>query len=537
MEVVPVLGAAASVATVLELSTACINKLLDLRTRYKISDLKVHVFIAQLSTLKAALAEISAWACTSSNSIPHQLKMDLNLSLSSCKTLVDALDGHLSSTGVDNVRGMSFGSKTNRTQVEQESLLEHPESRKIICSVRDDSSSLLWLRDKDSCGTRRSVFTESSESLDTSFAFDVEVFKSRAYLSATRSNMKRAVRGSYQRDHYLEIPQRQATNELSDKPPAANQRKWMLDTRQATSKLPGSSESDTMFSEPRQDQSPDTRSIASSVSPTHSSSGKVVGNPIRHRMLYMPSLIKSRDSFSKFSRASTKHDPSKQNFENGRDETQILLCSNSFDSFFAAIPRISKPGYEPTVEDISHASTKNQGVQDVSIPRKFASKRYQYQFINNTGDGPNDSKWVYASDDVSLLIHVVDSAAYDVTSNSTVTTNHFRQGLALFQKVCASRWLAETPVLVLLSNTAEMAQNLLHSPIRDFFPEYAGESGNVTQAKQFFRDLYLRVERKYDMCVWVDFVEGGATVATGKSVIGIIDKIFTEKSVLSYGLR
>ncbi|KAL8784386.1 MAG: hypothetical protein Q9213_003986 [Squamulea squamosa] len=533
--------------------------------------------------------------------------MDLNLSLSSCKTLVDALNDHLSLAGVDNISGMSFGSKTKfllngrewshlqtllshqisaiqlfltvmqcRTQVEQESILEHPESRKIICSVRDDSSSLLGLKDEDPCGTRRSVFTESSEFLDISFAFDVEVFKSRAYLSATRSNMKRAVRGPHRRDHNLGIPQRQSTNELSDTPPAANQRNWMLDTQQATSKLLGSSGSNTMFPERRQDQSPDTRSIASSVSPIHGSSGQVVGNPIRHRMLHIRSLLKSRDSFSSLPRASTKHVPSKQKFD---DETQILLVGNDKETavlltrsmilaYGHNYTKADRTSYRSIIFQILVADIKslllameNQGIplaeecsevhahtlketadEDLEneasvILNAVATLWRDAGFINNIGNDPNDSKWVYASDDVSLLIHVVDIASYNTTSHRVVTSNHFRQGLALFQKVCASRWLAETPVLVLLSNTAEMAKKLLHSPIRDFFPEYDGESGNVTQAKQFFRDLYLRVERKYDMCVWVDFAEGGATVAIGKSVISIIDKILTEKSVLSYGLR
>lgn len=95
MEVVSILGAAASVATVIEVSTTCINRLLDLRTKYKIADLNVQVSIAQLSTLKAALAQISTWTCQSSELIPYNLEMDLNISLGSCKALIDGLNDHL----------------------------------------------------------------------------------------------------------------------------------------------------------------------------------------------------------------------------------------------------------------------------------------------------------------------------------------------------------------------------------------------------------------------------------------------------------
>ena len=56
--------------------------------------------------------------------------------------------------------------------------------------VKDDTSSLLWLRDAESCYSERSAFEENSELLDTTFDFDQEVFKSKAYLEAMRSNMK-----------------------------------------------------------------------------------------------------------------------------------------------------------------------------------------------------------------------------------------------------------------------------------------------------------------------------------------------------------
>lgn len=111
MEVVTILGAAASVATVVEVSASCINKLLDLRAKHKLSDMNVQVSVAQLATLKAALTQISAWTCEDTGLIPYHLGTDLNLSLSSCKTLVDGLNGHLSQIRIDGIATPSFGRK------------------------------------------------------------------------------------------------------------------------------------------------------------------------------------------------------------------------------------------------------------------------------------------------------------------------------------------------------------------------------------------------------------------------------------------
>jgi hypothetical protein len=59
--------------------------------------------------------------------------------------------------------------------------------------VKDDTSSLLWLRDAESCGTYRSVVNENLELIDMMFDFDQEIFSSKVYRMATRSNMMQAL--------------------------------------------------------------------------------------------------------------------------------------------------------------------------------------------------------------------------------------------------------------------------------------------------------------------------------------------------------
>jgi hypothetical protein len=61
--------------------------------------------------------------------------------------------------------------------------------------MQDTSSSLLWLRDDESCYTQRSHFSETSEFLDATFTFDKEVFKSRPYQASMPFNMKEAIKG------------------------------------------------------------------------------------------------------------------------------------------------------------------------------------------------------------------------------------------------------------------------------------------------------------------------------------------------------
>ena len=89
-----VVSVAASVIGIVDVITRSVNSLLDLQTRFKKADLTVSLLIGQLSTLKAALNQISEWITTSLITVPqhHQLVMDLTVSLKSCKFLILLLD-------------------------------------------------------------------------------------------------------------------------------------------------------------------------------------------------------------------------------------------------------------------------------------------------------------------------------------------------------------------------------------------------------------------------------------------------------------
>jgi hypothetical protein len=76
---------------------------------------------------------------------------------------------------------------------EQHDLLQSTESHQLFEQVKDDTSSLLWLRDAESCGTHRSTAVENLELMDIMFDFDHEIFRSKVYRMATRSNMIHAL--------------------------------------------------------------------------------------------------------------------------------------------------------------------------------------------------------------------------------------------------------------------------------------------------------------------------------------------------------
>ncbi|KAL9009756.1 MAG: hypothetical protein Q9173_005242 [Seirophora scorigena] len=155
--------------------------------------------------------------------------------------------------------------------------------------------------------------------------------------------------------------------------------------------------------------------------------------------------------------------------------------------------------------------------------------------MDTVGSHASGSKWIYTSDTVALVVHIVDMATYDVTHNDDKSTNQLQQDLIFFQKLSLSSWLLETPILVLLGSAPEFTEKVQRSPIKDHFPGFAGRDSSLADAKAYFRNLYLQAGKKYKMRVWVDFIDKGATAAIGKASVGIIDQILTKDSILTYG--
>lgn len=77
--------------------------------------------------------------------------------------------------------------------MEQRNLLRRESSRQVFEQVKDDTSSLLLQRDKDSFLSRKSSAIDDIDFIDTEFGFERDLFSSKAYRSVARSWMRQSI--------------------------------------------------------------------------------------------------------------------------------------------------------------------------------------------------------------------------------------------------------------------------------------------------------------------------------------------------------
>ena len=225
MDPVSIVGLASSVVSIVSVIAKNVNALSTLQAKYRNADLSVFLLIGQLSTLKAALGQISEWIKIEDPAVQSEhllLVEDLEVALNGCQVLITILDDRVDQLANKedsdslnfqgkiiflweeqelNVYVTHLNNQVNalnllisaircRSSSQERTLLQSLESRQVIQRLKDDTSSLLWLKDSESILSRKTISTTNSKLLDTVFDFDGEVFNSKAYQEALRSNMK-----------------------------------------------------------------------------------------------------------------------------------------------------------------------------------------------------------------------------------------------------------------------------------------------------------------------------------------------------------
>lgn len=255
------------------------------------------------------------------------------------------------------------------------------------------------------------------------------------------------------------------------------------------------------------------------------------------RLIHMPSLLKSRSSTS--SQTSLDLDRESRTPRSAAHHEAMLLLIGNTKSSGSTIINSMKLAYgdhryhtEPKMSSI-----EDDGIQETLISRNSAGVRYDYRIYDVVGLHSQENKWIYSFDEMSTMVYVVDISAYNLVTTDDRPLNCVQEDLALFQQICSSRWLATTPILLLLSSLDILTSKLQNFPLQNHFQDYAGSSTDVAAAKSFFRQKFLCLNKKYDMRIRVVFTDSMATVKLGKAIVANIDKILTEGTVLAFGTR
>ncbi|KAL3959773.1 hypothetical protein ACCO45_004890 [Purpureocillium lilacinum] len=206
MDPTAVVGLVASCAKLADIILKTTTTLNALRGRFSTSEIAVTSLVTQLQALEASTSELRSLLQDRGPSVSQSEKLvtSLDACLISATTIIQPLRDQVSEawSSIDSVAFL-------RNDADRTAALDDEDNAAVLQRARDDSSSLIWLRDADSRASFVSFQSDTLSRLSMVFGFDHDVMDSAPYRRAVTTAWKRL------RERQKEDPNREAPHAVT----------------------------------------------------------------------------------------------------------------------------------------------------------------------------------------------------------------------------------------------------------------------------------------------------------------------------------
>ncbi|KZP22079.1 heterotrimeric G-protein alpha subunit, GPA2-like protein [Athelia psychrophila] len=160
--------------------------------------------------------------------------------------------------------------------------------------------------------------------------------------------------------------------------------------------------------------------------------------------------------------------------------------------FFDAIERVFDPEYQPTEADIVHCRARTIGITETT----FYLRDHEMQMVDVGGQKSERRKWIHCFQDVTSILFLVSLSGYDQCLVEDKDANQMQDAMTIWDSICHSQWFKQTSIILFLNKNDLFEKKLPHSDIKNFFPDYDGEPGDVKAGKDYFKRRFARLAQK-----------------------------------------
>ncbi|XP_077389724.1 guanine nucleotide-binding protein subunit alpha-14-like [Festucalex cinctus] len=166
-----------------------------------------------------------------------------------------------------------------------------------------------------------------------------------------------------------------------------------------------------------------------------------------------------------------------------RCEYQLL---DSTEYYMSQLDRIAEPDYIPTEQDVLRVRFPTTGIHDYS----FTINKITLRIVDVGGQKSERRKWIHCFENVTSLIFLASLSEYDQVLEERDTINRMEESLALFSTTIHSPWFHSTSIILFLNKTDILADKILTSDLKKYFPGFMGRQQDAEDAKKYIQKLY-----------------------------------------------
>ncbi|KAI8983317.1 heterotrimeric G protein alpha subunit 4 [Trametes punicea] len=160
--------------------------------------------------------------------------------------------------------------------------------------------------------------------------------------------------------------------------------------------------------------------------------------------------------------------------------------------FFADLDRLFDPRYQPNEQDIVHTRARTIGITETV----FTLKDHEMLMVDVGGQKSERRKWIHCFQDVTSILFLVSLSGYDQCLVEDKDANQMQDAMTIWDSICHSQWFKQTSIILFLNKNDLFEKKVQHSDIKNFFPDYEGESGDAKAGREYFRKRFARLAQK-----------------------------------------
>ncbi|KAF8060760.1 heterotrimeric G protein alpha subunit 4 [Lyophyllum atratum] len=160
--------------------------------------------------------------------------------------------------------------------------------------------------------------------------------------------------------------------------------------------------------------------------------------------------------------------------------------------FFSSLDRLFDPAYVPVEQDIIRCRARTIGITETT----FTLRDHEMLMVDVGGQKSERRKWIHCFQDVTSILFLVSLSGYDQCLVEDRDANQMQDAMTIWDSICHSQWFKQTSIILFLNKNDLFEKKIPTSDIKNFFPDFEGESGDIRAGRDYFKRRFAKLAQK-----------------------------------------
>lgn len=155
----------------------------------------------------------------------------------------------------------------------------------------------------------------------------------------------------------------------------------------------------------------------------------------------------------------------------------------------------------PTKQDVLHARKATKGI----VEHDFIIKGIPFKMVDVGGQRSQRAKWFQCFDEVTSILFLVSSSAYDQVLMEDRTTNRLVESCNIFETIVNNKFFANVSIILFLNKTDLLMEKIKYANIKDYFPAFQGDPRKLEDVQNFILQMFDSKRRERSKALFHHF--------------------------------